>query len=66
MATVADNGVNVQALLDAREVLKAAPEAARVRLRFTSASKPAVITQSPPGTPGNDFRYLVVPQRVQQ
>jgi DNA polymerase III subunit beta len=33
---------------------------ARVRLRFTSASKPAVITQ---GTDG-DFRYLVVPQRV--
>jgi hypothetical protein len=25
-----------------------------------------VITQSPPGGPGNDFRYLVVPQRVQQ
>ncbi|HEX6452623.1 MAG TPA: DNA polymerase III subunit beta [Trebonia sp.] len=33
---------------------------ARVRLRFTSASKPAVITK---GTDG-DFRYLVVPQRV--
>jgi len=33
---------------------------ARVRLRFTSASKPAVITQ---GTDG-DFHYLVVPQRV--
>ena len=27
MTAVADNGVNVQALLDAREVLKGAPEA---------------------------------------
>jgi DNA polymerase-3 subunit beta len=33
---------------------------AKVRLRFTSPSKPAVITQ---GTDG-PFRYLVVPQRV--
>jgi DNA polymerase III subunit beta len=39
----------------------------RVRLRFTSASKPAVITAGSPGSPGDDgFRYLVVPQRVQQ
>jgi hypothetical protein len=44
----------------------AGAEDGRVLLRFTSASKPAVITQSPPGAPGNDFRYLVVPQRVQQ
>src|SRR6201999_2967429 len=29
MTTVADNGVKVQALLDAREVLKGAPEAAQ-------------------------------------
>src|SRR5215469_13316068 len=29
MTTVADNGVNVQALLEAREVLKGAPEAAQ-------------------------------------
>jgi DNA polymerase III subunit beta len=36
----------------------------RVRLRFTSASKPAVITQSAPGA--HEFRYLVVPQRLQQ
>jgi DNA polymerase-3 subunit beta len=41
---------------------------ARVRLQFTSPSKPAVITQAPAtaqeGGPG--FRYLVVPQRVSQ
>ncbi|HEY1704314.1 MAG TPA: DNA polymerase III subunit beta [Trebonia sp.] len=36
------------------------PEAARVRLQFTSASKPAVISNSS----AEDFRYLVVPQRV--
>jgi DNA polymerase-3 subunit beta len=41
---------------------EAAQEAARVRLRFTSAAKPAVIT--PAGAAGGDFRYLVVPQRV--
>jgi DNA polymerase III subunit beta len=35
---------------------------ARVRLRFTSASKPAVIT--PAATTSPRFRYLVVPQRV--
>jgi len=39
-----------------------APAAAQVRLQFTSATKPAVITPGP-GT-GMDFRYLVVPQRV--
>jgi DNA polymerase III subunit beta len=38
------------------------PESARVRLRFTSATKPAVITPASPV--GGDFRYLVVPQRV--
>jgi len=37
-------------------------EVARVRLRFTSPARPAVITPAP-GT-GSDFRYLVVPQRV--
>ena len=42
---------------------EAAPEAARVRLRFTSATKPAVIT--PVSTVGGEFRYLVVPQRLQ-
>jgi DNA polymerase III subunit beta len=41
---------------------EAAPESARVRLRFTSATKPAVIT--PASAAGGDFRYLVVPQRV--
>jgi DNA polymerase-3 subunit beta len=41
---------------------EAAPEAARVRLRFTSATKPAVITPAPPAA--SDFRYLVVPQRL--
>ena len=35
---VADNGVNVQALLDAREVLKGAPEAAQFTWRATSSS----------------------------
>jgi DNA polymerase III subunit beta len=39
-----------------------AQEAPRVRLRFTSPTKPAVIT--PTSTAGGDFRYLVVPQRV--
>ncbi len=39
----------------------AAGDEARVRLAFTSPTKPAVITP-PPGTAG-DFRYLVVPQR---
>jgi DNA polymerase-3 subunit beta len=41
---------------------EAAPEAARVRLRFTSATKPAVIT--PASAAADDFRYLVVPQRL--
>ena len=41
---------------------EAAQEAPRVRLRFTSATKPAVIT--PAAAAGGDFRYLVVPQRV--
>jgi DNA polymerase III subunit beta len=41
---------------------------ARVRLRFTSASKRAVITPAPDDEagPASDFRYLVVPQRGQQ
>jgi DNA polymerase III subunit beta len=40
------------------------PEVARVRLQFTTASKPAVITPHA-GASGQDaFRYLVVPQRV--
>ncbi|GAA2515087.1 OsmC family protein [Winogradskya humida] len=34
--TTVDNGVNVQALLDAREVLKGAPEAARFTWRASS------------------------------
>ena len=41
---------------------EAAAEAARVRLSFTSATKPAVITPAPGA--GQDFRYLVVPQRL--
>jgi uncharacterized OsmC-like protein len=36
MTTVADNGVNVQALLDAREVLKGAPEAAKFTWRASA------------------------------
>ena len=38
------------------------PGSAQVRLRFTSAAKPAVITPGP-GAPAG-FRYLVVPQRL--
>ncbi len=38
----ADNGVNVQALLDAREVLKGAPEAAQFTWRATSSWKNGV------------------------
>jgi len=41
---------------------EAAAEAARVRLRFTSPTKPAVIT--PSSAHGDDFKYLVVPQRL--
>jgi DNA polymerase III subunit beta len=41
---------------------EAAPEVAWVRLRFTSATKPAVIT--PGSATEGHFRYLVVPQRV--
>jgi len=41
------------------------PEVARVRLQFTTASKPAVITPRADDASGcGDFRYLVVPQRV--
>ncbi len=36
MTTVADNGVNVQALLDAREALKGAPEAAQFAWRASA------------------------------
>jgi uncharacterized OsmC-like protein len=36
MTTVADNGVNVQALLDAREALKGAPEAAQFTWKASS------------------------------
>jgi DNA polymerase-3 subunit beta len=39
-----------------------APAVAQVRLEFTSATKPAVITPGPGA--GGEFRYLVVPQRV--
>jgi uncharacterized OsmC-like protein len=36
MTAVADNGVNVQALLDAREILKGAPEAAQFTWRASA------------------------------
>jgi uncharacterized OsmC-like protein len=36
MTTAVDNGVNVKALLDAREALKGAPEAAQFKWRVTS------------------------------
>jgi DNA polymerase-3 subunit beta len=42
------------------------PESTRIRLQFTGPSKPAVITQQAGPGSGDDFRYLVVPQRVQQ
>jgi DNA polymerase-3 subunit beta len=41
-----------------------ASEVARVRLQFTSGSKPAVITAYSAAGDPVDFRYLVVPQRV--
>lgn len=42
------------------------PDSTRIRLQFSSASKPAVITGGPAdGAVASDFRYLVVPQRVQ-
>jgi uncharacterized OsmC-like protein len=42
MTTVADNGVNVQALLEAREVLKGAPEAAQFTWRASAKWKSGV------------------------
>lgn len=42
----ADNGVNVQALLDAREVLKGAPDAAQFTWRATSTWKRGVASTS--------------------
>jgi len=38
----------------------------RVRLQFSGASKPAVITPCPPAGDDGAFRYLVVPQRLTQ
>jgi DNA polymerase-3 subunit beta len=46
----------------AQHAAEGAAEPARVRIQFTSPAKPAVISPAP-GT-GDDFRYLVVPQRV--
>jgi uncharacterized OsmC-like protein len=45
MTTVADNGVNVQALLDAREVLKGAPEAAQFAWRASATWQSGVHSQ---------------------
>ena len=45
MTTVADNGVNVQALLDAREVLKGAPEAAQFTWRASAKWQSGVHSQ---------------------
>ena len=42
----AENGVNVQALLDAREVLKGAPEAAQFTWRATSSWKNGVASKT--------------------
>ncbi len=44
--TAIDNGVNVQALLDAREVLAGAPEAAQFSWRASSSGKPVHSTTS--------------------
>jgi DNA polymerase III subunit beta len=43
------------------------PDSATVRLQFSSPSKPAVISQGQPDNADSvkEFRYLVVPQRVQ-
>jgi DNA polymerase-3 subunit beta len=60
------DGVTAAAAAGAAHGEAHVPESTRVRLQFTGPSKPAVITQqADPGT-GNDFRYLVVPQRAQQ
>ena len=45
MTTVADNGVNVEALLGAREVLKDAPEAAQFTWRASAAWQNGVHSQ---------------------
>ena len=45
MTTVADNGVNVQALLDAREVLKGVPEAAQFTWRASAQWQNGVHSQ---------------------
>ena len=45
MTAVADNGVNVQALLDAREVLKGAPEAAQFTWRASAKWQNGVHSQ---------------------
>jgi uncharacterized OsmC-like protein len=42
----ADNGVNVQALLDAREVLKGAPEAAQFTWKATTTWKQGVASET--------------------
>lgn len=42
MTTTVDNGVNVQALLEAREALKGAPEAAQFKWRATSTWRKGV------------------------
>jgi DNA polymerase-3 subunit beta len=42
---------------------ESATEPARIRIRFTSPAKPAVISPASGGT-GTGFRYLVVPQRT--
>ena len=45
-SSVAENGVNVQALLDAREVLKGAPEAAQFTWRASSTWKHGVHSET--------------------
>jgi DNA polymerase-3 subunit beta len=61
---------NAQYLLDGIVAATGTPpadagaEPARVRLRFTSATKPAVITPAQAAAPDSEFRYLVVPQRA--
>ena len=46
MTTTTDNGVNVQALLDARDVLKGAPEAAQFTWKATSKLEGGVHTST--------------------
>ena len=63
MSATIDNGVNVQALLDAREVLQGAPEAAQFTWRATSKWQHGVHSH---GRPSTNFFGLGEEQRPQE